>query len=120
MKPIYLFAGILLFSILAHSQETRGQILGRVTDPSGAVMTGATVKAVDTATNVQTTTTTNASGDYVLPFLISGTYNVAAEMAGFRAGRRLGSGRGQGDTGYRASDRLGERARSGSGIGAAG
>ena len=84
MKPICLFAGILLFSTLAYSQETRGQILGRVTDPSGAVMSGATVKAVDTATNVQTTTTTNSSGDYVLPFLISGTYNVEAEMAGFR------------------------------------
>ncbi len=85
MKPITLIASILLFSASVWAQETRGQVLGRVTDQSGAVVAGAIVKAVDTATNVTTTTTSNQSGDYVLPFLISGAYNVTAEMAGFRS-----------------------------------
>ena len=84
MKSIKLVAAILLCSAFAYSQETRGQILGRVTDSSGAVISGAVVKAVDTATNVQSAATTNASGDYVLPFLISGTYNVTATLTGFR------------------------------------
>lgn len=68
----------------AFAQETRGQILGRVVDPSGAVVPGATLKAIDTGTNVETSSTTNESGDYVLPFLLSGTYNVSAERTGFK------------------------------------
>jgi hypothetical protein len=80
------FASLLLLlpTAGALAQETRGQILGRVTDQSGAIVIGATVKAVNTATNVATTASTNESGDYILPFLIPGTYNVSAEMKGFR------------------------------------
>ena len=74
----------LLATANSNAQETRGQILGRVTDQSGAVVIGATVKAVNTGTNVATTAITNESGDYALPFLIPGTYNVYAQMAGFK------------------------------------
>ena len=66
------------------AQEARGQILGRVTDPSGAVVVGAHVSTINAATNVETATTTNETGDYVLPLLIPGTYNVSVEMTGFR------------------------------------
>lgn len=66
------------------AQETRGQILGRVLDQSGAVVVGATVRAMNTGTNVETTSTTNESGDYMLPLLISGTYDVTVEMTGFK------------------------------------
>ncbi len=69
----------------AVAQETRGQILGRVVDPSGAVVVGATVKAVNTETNVETTSITNETGDYALPFLLSGTYNISTEMKGFKS-----------------------------------
>jgi len=75
---------LLLATARVDAQETRGQILGRVTDQSGAVLVGAGVKAINTATSVATTTATNESGDYVLPLLISGTYNVSAQMKGFR------------------------------------
>jgi hypothetical protein len=68
----------------AFAQETRGQILGRVVDPSGAVVVGVTVQAVNTATNVRTTAVTNQSGDYVLPFLVPGTYTVTVEAPGFK------------------------------------
>jgi hypothetical protein len=54
------------------AQETRGQILGRVVDQSGVVVVGATVRAMNAGTNVETTSTTNESGDYMLPLLISG------------------------------------------------
>src|SRR5437870_605785 len=66
------------------AQETRGQILGRVVDPSGAVVVGATVHAVNGATNVRSTVTTNQTGDYILPFLNSGVYTVSVEMRGFK------------------------------------
>ncbi|MBI4877579.1 MAG: TonB-dependent receptor [Acidobacteria bacterium] len=66
------------------AQETRGDILGRVTDPSGAVIAQATVRAVNTATNVQSSAATNETGDYVLPFLIPSTYRVTVEAPGFK------------------------------------
>ncbi len=73
-----------------NGQETRGMILGRVTDPSGAIVVGATVNAINTATNVRTTTTTNQSGDYTLPFLNPGNYDVSVEVQGFKSFRQTG------------------------------
>ncbi|MBI4873764.1 MAG: TonB-dependent receptor [Acidobacteria bacterium] len=66
------------------AQETRGQILGRVRDQSGAVVAGVTVTATNAGTNIKTATKTNATGDYVLPFLNPGVYGVTAEQTGFK------------------------------------
>jgi hypothetical protein len=71
-------------------QETRGDIVGRVTDPTGAVIGGATVRGVSTATNVATGAKTNVTGDFVLPFLIPGNYNVAVDAPGFKVYVREG------------------------------
>ncbi len=68
----------------AQSQDARGNILGRVTDPSGAVIPLAEVKARNTATGVTVGARTNESGSYVLPFLIPGVYEVTTEAPGFR------------------------------------
>ncbi|HUS08103.1 MAG TPA: carboxypeptidase regulatory-like domain-containing protein [Bryobacteraceae bacterium] len=85
MKVFTLFVSIVCLYAVANAQETRGQILGRVTDESGAVVVGASVTAVNVATNVASKTTTNDSGDYTLPFLIPGTYNVTSELKGFKS-----------------------------------
>ena len=90
MKTIRFWAGILLLAQCAYTQETRGQILGRITDESGAIVVGAKVKAVNAATNVTSATVTNESGDYSLPFLIPGTYNVFADVQGFRPFEQTG------------------------------
>jgi len=84
MRVRLMIAALLLSALPVAPQETRGQILGRVVDQSGAVVVGVTVQAVNTATNVRTTAATNQSGDYVLPFLIPGVYNVSVEMPGFK------------------------------------
>jgi hypothetical protein len=65
-------------------QEARGTLLGRVVDPSDAVIIGAKVEAVNTETGVHYTSTTNSSGDYILPFLIPGTYGITVESQGFK------------------------------------
>ena len=70
------------------AQETRGEILGRVTDPSGAVVSGASVRAIDHASNAAAAAIANASGDYRLPSLNPGLYEVSVEMPGFRRYRR--------------------------------
>jgi len=84
MTAFRMLLGIAALASCASAQETRGQILGRVVDPTGAVVVGATIRAVNTATNVSTSAATNESGDYVLPFLNPGTYNVTVEMTGFK------------------------------------
>lgn len=71
-------------------QEVRGTILGRVTDQSDAVIVGAKVEAVNTATGVRASALTNPSGDYLFPFLIPGTYEVRVEAPGFRTTARSG------------------------------
>ena len=65
-----LLAVALLCAPWAYAQETRGEIIGRVEDATGAVIAGAKVRGVNIDTNVVSNATTNSSGDYVLPFLV--------------------------------------------------
>src|SRR6476659_2069597 len=52
---------------VAFGQDTRGTILGRVTDSSGANVANAEITATNTATGVAVTAKTNESGNYSLP-----------------------------------------------------
>jgi hypothetical protein len=76
--------GLLLIGGAVHAQETRGTILGRVTDPADAVVPNVEVRAVNTATSVQAVARSNSSGNFTLPYLIPGTYTLQAEATGFR------------------------------------
>lgn len=77
---VVLFAGVLAL----HAQDYRGALLGRVTDPTGAVVPGASVIALSQAQNVKTSTVTNAEGNYLIPNLEPGTYTVTVEVPGFK------------------------------------
>jgi hypothetical protein len=61
-----------------------GSIHGSISDQSGAVIPGVAVTATNTATGVQTTRQTTASGLYVLSPLSPGEYNVTASAQGFQ------------------------------------
>ena len=74
----------ILAQLPASSQEARGTLLGRVTDQTAAVIAGAKVEALNANTGVRTATTTNETGDFILPFLIPGSYNLTVEAQGFR------------------------------------
>ena len=65
-------------------------ITGRITDPSGAVVSGAsvTVQAVDTG--IQTSGSTNAEGYYNIASLPPGNYNLSLSKAGFAPVRQSG------------------------------
>jgi Carboxypeptidase regulatory-like domain/TonB dependent receptor-like, beta-barrel len=65
------------------SQANRGSITGTVADTSGAVVSGVTVKATNLATNVPTTTISNAEGIYVVPNLPPAVYAVEFRRDGF-------------------------------------
>lgn len=67
-----------------------GEIKGQVTDTSGAVITGAGVTLLDTATGVATKTQTNGAGIYDVPSLPTGPYSITISKSGFRDAVRNG------------------------------
>ena len=71
----------------AYAQLTRGTIHGTVQDPSGAVIANAGVKIVNTATNIQRSTTSNSEGLYRFPGVDPGVYTVTFTAAGFAEAR---------------------------------
>ncbi|HEY3837292.1 MAG TPA: carboxypeptidase-like regulatory domain-containing protein, partial [Bryobacteraceae bacterium] len=79
-------AAVLLLAapIALLAQLTTATIVGNVTDPSGAVITGVTVLATNLATNASRQGTSDASGSYSIPFLTAGEYRVTAGLTGFQ------------------------------------
>jgi len=79
-------AGLLVgLSVVASAQEVTGTILGTVKDATGAAVQGATVTVTDADKNVVVrTVTTNDSGDYSVPNLVSGFYDVSVEAPNFK------------------------------------
>jgi Carboxypeptidase regulatory-like domain len=65
-------------------------ISGTVTDPSGAVVAGATVTATSVDTGVATTLTTNAQGFYSFQSLPLGNYTISVQQNGFKAYAQTG------------------------------
>lgn len=63
---------------------TTGRLIGTVTDPTGAVVAGADVKAVDEATGQSFETKTAGDGGFVFPALQPGSYTVTVTMQGFK------------------------------------
>ena len=86
----FLALAVVCSSIFLSGQTYQGRILGSVTDASGAVISGAKVTIMNTATGISRTLTTTAAGDYVAPNLDPGPYNVTAEAASFKKELRLG------------------------------
>jgi hypothetical protein len=87
-----LFTLTLLFVLetsAAHASVT-ASISGTVTDPTGAVMPGVSVVAVNTETGIQTSTETNAAGFYNFPALPTGHYEIKITKTGFREYRQTG------------------------------
>jgi len=68
----------------ATAQKDTGGITGTVTDPSGAVVSGAKISVTDVDRGSTLTTTTNAQGEYVASPLKVGRYTVTVEKTGFQ------------------------------------
>ena len=85
MRPCSRF---LLFSFLLatamYGQENRGAILGRVTDPSGAIVPKVQIRVINVETGVAVDAATNEDGNYQVSFLPPGAYRLTAELAGFK------------------------------------
>jgi len=78
------FLFLLLFLMPAVSFAQNATIVGTVTDPSGAVMPNVNVTATNAATGWTRTIPTNDAGQYVVPDIQIGHYNIKAEASGFK------------------------------------
>src|SRR5690554_5986823 len=74
---------ILLFAANGFAQTT-GTILGTVRDSTNAVVPGTPITATHTGTQSARTVISDEVGNYVIPLLAVGDYDVAAELTGFR------------------------------------
>jgi hypothetical protein len=87
----YIFSSCVVFVFIgcflnAGAQTTTSTIEGTVTDPNGAVIAGATVKASGTTLATERSTTTDSDGHYRLTALPAGTYTLTIVQQGFATG----------------------------------
>ena len=70
-------------SLPVYAQSFRGSLVGTVLDQSGAAVPAITVAAVNQATGVSRSTTTDTSGNYSIPELPIGNYTISVRVEGF-------------------------------------
>jgi Carboxypeptidase regulatory-like domain/TonB dependent receptor-like, beta-barrel/TonB-dependent Receptor Plug Domain len=95
MKRFLLVATLSLMALVAaavpaRGQRTTGEIIGKVTDDSGAVLPGAAVTLRGAAIAGAPSTVTSETGVYRFPVLPPGTYEVEYTLAGFSTLKREG------------------------------
>jgi|HubBroStandDraft_6_1064221.scaffolds.fasta_scaffold07847_3 hypothetical protein len=72
-----------LIALTGHAQTFRGAITGTVTDPSGAVIPNAQVKATETSTGIDHSTVSTSDGQFSFQDIPLGFYKVTVTAAGF-------------------------------------
>ncbi len=84
LRTLLLCFSVFLFATAAEAQTTgSGSIQGTVTDPSGALIPDASVKLVESSTQVSLTTKTSSGGAYAFPNINVGTYTVTISAPNF-------------------------------------
>jgi hypothetical protein len=82
-KAFFLLTFLFLFTSSAFCQLTSADIVGTVTDSTGAVVPNANVALTNLGTNEKRTTQSNTSGDYNFTLLPVGHYSITVKAAGF-------------------------------------
>ncbi len=79
-----LMLAVMLWGAAFAQQYASATLSGQVTDPQGAVVSGADVEVTATATNQKRTTTTDDQGRFVVPGLPPGRYQILVKATGFQ------------------------------------
>src|SRR5262245_33749733 len=77
-------ASLLALSAIVLAQSSKGVLVGTVTDPTGSVITGASVKVTNSATNVTRETVSRSEGSYRLDAVDPGIYKIEVGASGFK------------------------------------
>src|SRR5436309_8285480 len=85
MKTILAVMALACFSACCLYAQTLGEVTGRVTDPSGAVIPGASVTLTNINTNAVRNVVTTEAGAYTFPSIPPGIYRLRTELPGFKA-----------------------------------
>ncbi|WP_353069733.1 TonB-dependent receptor [Tunturibacter empetritectus] len=84
-KLLVLFLCLLFLPVLSlRAQTDTGRVTGIVTDPSGAVVPGTTLKLTNTDTGIALTVTAGSDGNFTFSAVPRGNYRVEASHAGFQ------------------------------------
>src|SRR5262245_53847777 len=86
-RAVILLLSLMMLASVAFGQGSQsGAIAGAVTDPSGAVISGATVTVTNTATNhVERTVVTTGDGLFSATLLPPGEYSISVKAGGFKS-----------------------------------
>ena len=79
---VLLFAALLVPGVVSAQNAVTGAITGSVVDPTGALVPGAAVKIIDTATNATTNVVTNSEGRFTAPLLKPSKYEIDVSSNG--------------------------------------
>lgn len=82
--PLFVIALLLAIPLAASAQVTTATIVGKVTDPSGAIVPGAEVTASNRETGLKRNTVSGDDGTYRLEFMPVGKYSVEVTYSGFK------------------------------------
>jgi hypothetical protein len=74
-------------AVQSHGQATTGQIVGQVTDPTGAIVRGASITVIDEDKGVSFAGETDATGNYTVLSVPPGVYSITASAPGFSEAR---------------------------------
>ncbi len=83
IRTLSLAVSLCFMGSVAHAQFDVGSLVGTIRDQSGAAVAGASIIATNTATNIETSATSNGSGDYEIPSLHVGVYTISAKAANY-------------------------------------
>lgn len=83
LSGAWLFTALMLGAVPLLSQTTNGLMTGLVTDPSGAVIPGAHVNAINQGTGLLRPSVTDSQGRYLIMQLSPGTYEISVKSQGF-------------------------------------
>src|SRR6476469_5992332 len=76
---------VLVMASAALAQSATGQIVGKVTDPNGAVVSGATISVKSVDTGREMTATSDNEGSYTITAMQPGLYDVVVQSGNFKA-----------------------------------
>jgi hypothetical protein len=91
MFILFLLLAVLCLQIPAYAQTTSTEVLGTVTDATGAVVPNAEVVLLRVATGEKRLVKTDTTGNYSFPLIEIGGYTVTVTLQGFRTQTQTGS-----------------------------
>ncbi len=82
-KQINSLLTVVVLTVGAYAQTSRGTVSGTITDPTGALVAGATIALTHTETGVRRVATTNEAGIYRFDAVDLGDYEIKVTQPGF-------------------------------------